>query len=82
MSLDDKNLAENKILELIYLHADKMQVPSVDGMPKITLLNVYLEEREKNEKIFGILGKMVSSSKEEKKKADKVSYKRQLRTKK
>ena len=63
MELEDKELAENKMLELIYLHADKMKVPQVEGMPKITLLNIYLEEREKNEKIFEIMGKTVIKNK-------------------
>lgn len=35
-----------------------MQTPEVDGIPKTKILDIYLEEREKNEKMFELLGRM------------------------
>lgn len=46
---------ERKILELIYANIDKFEVEKVDSIPKKTMITTYVEEREKNNKIYDIL---------------------------
>lgn len=45
------------MLEVIYHEFHKIKIPEVDGIAKTKILNIYLEEREKNEKIFELLGR-------------------------
>ncbi len=46
---------ERKILELIYGNIDKFEVEKVDNISKKTMITIYVEEREKNNKIYDIL---------------------------
>lgn len=58
IQFSDQASAEKKILEIIYHDFHLMQTPEVDGIPKTKILDIYLEEREKNEKMFELLGRM------------------------
>lgn len=42
LTIDDKNVAERKILELIYHSFDKIRHPTVDGISKTDIINLYL----------------------------------------
>lgn len=53
--MENKHEVERKILELIYANLDKFEVEKVDSISKKTMITIYVEEREKNNKIYDIL---------------------------
>lgn len=71
LRIDDRKLAEKKILELIYHSFNKIRTPEVDGIEKLKIINIYLEEREKNDKIFELIGRMFPPDSTKNKKTSK-----------
>ncbi len=47
---------ERKILKVVYEKLGELEVEEIDGVTKVDIINIYVEERQKNEKILRILG--------------------------
>lgn len=57
VQVEDTAIAQRKILEIVYQHLDKFENYSVDGILKKDIMEIYLQEREKNQKMFELVGR-------------------------